>query len=170
MYGAFHEHIAYNIVYDIVYDIVYNIVYDIIYDMLCTCNTPSSIPLGGNENLPCSTKIGGVKLSDRPRGGLHTWLHTWLVRRRCLWTATTAVFRVREHHKDSVSDTVLLVARLKMKLLLSERHHSFACAVGRGSCSFKPEETATSSLRRRTTLYVWHATSYVHTSTMSCTI
>ncbi len=45
-----------------------------INDMLCTCNTPSSIPLGGNEKLSCSTNIGAVKLSDRPRGGLHTWL------------------------------------------------------------------------------------------------
>ncbi len=79
--------IVYNIVYDIVYNIVYDIIYYIIYDMLCTCNTPSSIPFGGNEKLSCSTKIGAVKLSDRPRGGLHTWL----VRRRCLWTTTTAV-------------------------------------------------------------------------------
>jgi hypothetical protein len=53
-----------------------------------------------------------------------------------------------------------------MKLLLSERHLSFACAVGRRSSSFKPEETATS--RRRTSSYVGHATSYVHT--MSYTI
>ena len=35
---------------------------------------PSSSPLGGNEKLSCSTKIGAVKLSDRSRGGLHTWL------------------------------------------------------------------------------------------------
>ncbi len=35
---------------------------------------PSSSPLGCNEKLSCSTKIGAVKLSDRPRGGLHTWL------------------------------------------------------------------------------------------------
>jgi len=33
---------------------------------------PSSSPLGGNEKLSCSTKIGAVKLSDRPRGGLCT--------------------------------------------------------------------------------------------------
>ena len=46
---------------------------------------PSSSPLGGNEKLSFSTKSGAVKLSDRPRGGLHTWL----VRRLCLWTATT---------------------------------------------------------------------------------
>ena len=72
--------------------------------------------------MSCSTKIGAVKLSDIHRGGLHTWL----VRRRCLWTATKAVFRVLEHHKDRVSDTVMLVARLKMKLLLSEWHSSFA--------------------------------------------
>jgi hypothetical protein len=85
--GHFTQHIAYNIVY---YVIVYYVVYDIINDMLCTCNTPSSIPLGGNEKLSCRTKIGAVKLCDRPRGGLHTWL----VRRQCLsrWTTTTAIF------------------------------------------------------------------------------
>ena len=41
-------------------------------------------PLGGNQKLSCSTKIGAVKLSDIHRGSLLTWL----VRRRCLWTAT----------------------------------------------------------------------------------
>ncbi len=55
--GHFTKHIAYDKVYDIVYNIVNDIVYDIIYDMLCTCNAPSSIPLGGNEKLSCSTKI-----------------------------------------------------------------------------------------------------------------
>jgi hypothetical protein len=56
----------------------------------CTCNTPSSSPLGSNEKLSCCqcTKIGTVRLADRPRGGLHSWL----VRRQCLWTATTALF------------------------------------------------------------------------------
>jgi hypothetical protein len=54
----------------------------------CTCNTPSSSPLGSNEKLSCCTKIGTVMLSDRPTGGLHSWL----VRRQCLWTATTALF------------------------------------------------------------------------------
>ncbi len=82
----------------------------------CTCNTPSSSPLGGNEKLSCSTKIGAVKLSDRPRGGLHTWL----VRQGgdACGPQPQPFFRVREHHKDRVSDTVLLVARLKKKLLL----------------------------------------------------
>jgi hypothetical protein len=49
---------------------------------------PSSSPLGSSEKLSCCSNIGTVRLSDRPISGLHSWL----VQRQCLWTATTALF------------------------------------------------------------------------------
>ncbi len=33
---------------------------------------PSSSPLGSNEKLSCGSNIGTVRLSDRPKGGLHS--------------------------------------------------------------------------------------------------
>ncbi len=108
--------------------IVYNIVFDIINNMLCTCNTTSSIPLGGNEILSCSTKIGAVSSVTDPEA---VCTLGWSGGNAC-GQQPQLFFRVQEHHKYRISDTVLLVARLKtgMKLLLSERHSSFACAVG----------------------------------------
>ena len=72
-------------------------------------------PLGWHWKLYCRTKIGTVRLYDSPNGGLHSWL----VRRHCLWTSTTAMFwgHGAGIPQRLVSDTVLLVARLKMKLL-----------------------------------------------------
>jgi hypothetical protein len=113
-----------------------------------TCNTPSSSPLGGNENCPAAPRL--VLLSSLTYTEAVCTLG-WSGGYAC-GPQPQLFFRVREHHKDCVSDTVLLVARLKMKLLLWEWHRSFACAVGRGSGCFKTAETTTSN--RHTTSYV----------------
>ncbi len=107
--------------------ISYTILYTISYTICCARAThPPPSPWVAMKNCPAAPRLVLWSSLTDPEA---VCTLGWSGDNAC-GPQPQPFFRVLEHHKDSVSDTVLLVARLKTKLLLSERHHSFACAVG----------------------------------------
>ncbi len=112
------------------------------------CNTHSSSPLYGKGKLPSCTHISPVRPSDSPRGGLHSWL----VKRPCIWTATIAIFSIGAHNKDHVSSPWIVVASPKTRAGHKKGYHICPC-LGRGAWVIENLWAASLDIRYRTSVW-----------------
>ncbi len=116
---------------------------------------PYSTAVSSRQQWPGLCKIGTVRLSDRPRGGLHSWL----VRRQCLLTATTALFSGARTPQRQCFWHGLACCEAKNQDLAVGKAQPICLCCGQGIWFLWNRWDGPS--KTRTTSYVWHTISYV---------